>query len=206
MNKKKLCIILIIIVLIILSFLGGSTIAKYRTVNSQIGQLHVAKWRISNRIFANGVSNNSNKINLATTYDPKTLVNGKIAPGTSGNFGAHIDAHQVETGVDYSISFANIPESFIENILFSYNGKTYKDLQTLSEDLRGNIPANATNKILDITIDWIWPYETFDSENSCVNEDIEDTEYASYDIYQKCEFDIILTMTQEKPEKLAETI
>lgn len=132
MNKKKIISIFTIIVLIILSFLTGSTFAKYLTEYKTTASLQIARWSVSEEFLVNGVSNESQKINLATTYNPETLVNGKIAPGTSGTFGVQIDATGTETGINYEIKFDRILGAIINNLVFTYNNNTYSNLSELS--------------------------------------------------------------------------
>ncbi len=166
MNKKRVIAVFVIIALIILSFLTGSTFAKYLTEYKTTASLQIARWSVSEDFLVNGVSNESQKINLATTYNPETLVNGKIAPGTSGTFGVQIDATGTETGINYEIKFDRILGAIINNLVFTYNNNTYSNLSELSNIISGNIAANAENKIVNLEIGWCWPYETVENGSS----------------------------------------
>ena len=174
MNKKRVIAVFVIIALIILSFLTGSTFAKYLTEYKTTASLQIARWSVSEDFLVNGVSNESQKINLATTYNPETLVNGKIAPGTSGTFGVQIDATGTETGINYEIKFDRILGAIINNLVFTYNNNTYSNLSELSNIISGNIAANAENKIVNLEIGWCWPYETVEN-GSFHDGDIQDT-------------------------------
>ncbi len=199
MNKKKIISIFTIIVLIILSFLTGSTFAKYLTEYKTTASLQIARWSVSEEFLVNGVSNESQKINLATTYNPETLVNGKIAPGTSGTFGVQIDATGTETGINYEIKFDRILGAIINNLVFTYNNNTYSNLSELSNIISGKIAANAENKIVNLEIGWCWPYETVEN-GSFHDGDIQDTLDGSTIYNSKYSFDVTITCTQDIPK------
>lgn len=160
MNKKKMIASAVIIALIMISFISGSTFAKYRTSYKASASMEVAKWAVTESFLVNGRSSTSKNITLATTYSEDTLVDGKIAPGTVGSFGVKIDATGTETGVDYEVIFDNVSGTKPQNLLFVYEDYFYSDFETLSEALKGNITANASDKILNLEINWYWPYET----------------------------------------------
>ena len=199
MNKKRIIAVFIIIALIILSFLTGSTFAKYLTEYRTTASLQIARWSVSEDFLVNGVSKKSENINLATTYNPATLVNGKIAPGTSGTFGVQIDATGTETGINYEIKIDKILGATINNLVFTYNNNTYSNLSELSNAVSGNIPADADNKIVNLEIGWCWPYETLVNGNSA-NGDEQDTLDGSTIYNSKYSFDITITCTQDIPK------
>ncbi|MCI8486290.1 MAG: hypothetical protein HFJ20_04215 [Clostridia bacterium] len=199
MNRKRIIAISAIIALIILSFLTGTTFAKYLTEYKTTGSLQIARWSVSENFLVNGVSKTSENINLATTYNPKTLVNGKIAPGTSGTFGVQIDATGTETGINYEIKFDRILGAIINNLVFIYNNNTYSNLSELSNAVSGNIPADADNKIVNLEIGWCWPYETLVNGNSA-NGDEQDTLDGSTIYNSKYSFDVTITCTQDIPK------
>ena len=199
MNKKRVIAVFVIIALIILSFLTGSTFAKYLTEYKTTASLQIARWSVSEDFLVNGVSNESQKINLATTYNPETLVNGKIAPGTSGTFGVQIDATGTETGINYEIKFDRILGAIINNLVFTYNNNTYSNLSELSNIISGNIAANAENKIVNLEIGWCWPYETL-VNGSSANGDEQDTLDGSTIYNSKYSFDVTITCTQDIPK------
>ncbi len=199
MNKKKIIAIAAIIALVILSFFTGSTFAKYLTEYKTSAYLQIARWSVSESFLVNGVSNTSKTINLATTYNPTTLVNGKIAPGTSGTFGIQIDATGTETGINYEIKFDNILGAKIHNLVFMYNNNTYSDFSELSNALSGNIAADSNDKIVNLEIGWCWPYETLVSGSSTKG-DRQDTLDGSTIYNSKYSFDITITCTQDIPQ------
>ncbi len=199
MNKKRIIAVFTIIALIILSFLTGSTFAKYLTEYKTTASLQIARWSISEDFLVNGVSKKSDNINLATTYNPETLVNGKIAPGTSGTFGVQIDATGTETGINYEIKFDRILGAIINNLVFTYNNNTYSNLSELSNVISGNIAANAENKIVNLEIGWCWPYETV-VNGSSHDGDSQDTLDGSTIYNSKYSFDVTITCTQDIPK------
>lgn len=198
MNKKKMLVTAIIIALVLLSFFSGTTFAKYLTGYNASASLDVAKWNVTEEFLVNGKSSTSKNIKLATTYSPKTLVDGKIAPGTDGSFGVKIDATGTETGVNYEIKFDNITGTKPENLVFIYNNQYYSNLSELSSAINRNavIPADATNKIFELQITWSWPYETLDSETS-KPKDAQDT--LDGQTLSDYSFDVTITCTQKIP-------
>lgn len=206
MNKKNVLISTGIILLVVLSFLSGNTFAKYISNYKTSASLKIAKWSVTEDFLINGKSSTKEDFNLITTYDNSTLVNGKIAPGTSGKFQIEIDASGTETGVDYNVQFDKISDRKPENLVFTYNDKVYT-LKELEEVLKGNIPANQENKVLNLEIGWVWAYETFEeivtdngTEQSSKSGDILDTE-AGQEI-SNFGFDVIITCTQTIPKEI----
>lgn len=176
MNKKKILATVIIITLVFLSFFSGNTFAKYLTEYNTSASLDVAKWSVTEDFLVNGQSSISKNINLATNYEPDTLVNGKIAPGTSGSFGVKVDATGTETGIIYEIGFSNISGTKPKNLVFIYKDQYYSTLSELSSAINNNtiINADAADKILNLEVMWSWSYQELDSENP-KEIDIQDT-------------------------------
>lgn len=201
MNKKRIITTTLLIVLILLSFIGGTTLAKYLSSYTNNVTSQVAKWSINNSFLVNGNNVTSTPINLATTYDSATLVDGKIAPGTSGSFGIKIDGTGTETGIKYRVTFTNVSTQHIENLKFTYKGKTYSNLSTLENDLSGTISAENKNKVVNIEIGWQWPYETLDSYNSSKIGDSKDLEIGKS--APAFGFDVNITCTQISPKTTA---
>ena len=111
-------------------------------------------------------------VTLRNTVSKQTLVNGKIAPGTSGEFSITLDATGSEVGVDYTLSFVdeiNKPE----NIIFTYNGKEYKSLNEIGS-IKGNI-GTKNDRTATILIKWTWLYQTGSTDIEKAENDIKDT-------------------------------
>lgn len=192
MNKKKILTGAVIIALILLSFVGGSTFAKYLSEYKTSASLEIARWSVNQEFLVNGESTTSGNINLATTYDDSTLVDGKIAPGTSGDFEILVDGTGTETGINYEIKFDNVQGVKPSNLVFTYDGQVYTNLETLADGLKGNIPANAENKILNLEIGWAWAYET--SEEGDIQDTLDGQNIFDYS------FSVTIECTQDIPK------
>lgn len=129
-------------------------------------------------------------LKLAEVCTPETLVNGKIAPGTSGSFTIKVSTKVAEVGANYEIVFDNFSNNFPTNLKFYVDGTEYD----LSSGFIGTINANdLNNQTKEHTVTWKWPYETediavndpIDTNNGINNEDVS--------------FDITVTATQVKP-------
>ena len=168
-KTKKLIILLCLLLLLIGIGKGGYTYAKYRTTEKGGGQADIAKWS-----FKVGKENEQiQNIQLVNTVDKDTLVNGKIAPGTSGQFFINLDATDSEVGVDYEVKFEN-EKNKPSNIIFSYSGQKFHSLSEITA-IKGKIGVDEENKSRRIQILWTWEYETGIGEEIYEN-DILDTQ------------------------------
>ena len=168
-KTKKLIILLCLLLLLIGIGKGGYTYAKYRTTEKGGGQADIAKWS-----FKVGKENEQiQNIQLVNTVDKDTLVNGKIAPGTSGQFFINLDATDSEVGVDYEVKFEN-EKNKPSNIIFSYSGQKFHSLGEITA-IKGKIGVDEENKSRRIQILWTWEYETGIGEEIYEN-DILDTQ------------------------------
>ena len=194
MSKKKTVLLVICILLaLILSFMGGKTFSKYVSEVKGTGTAEIANWVFK----VNGKEDVVQNVNLLSTYHNETLVNNKVAPGTSGSFNIVVDATGSEVGIDYTIQFLNESEK-PQNLVFTYDNQEYTTIQELEKDLSGTINANDKNKERTITIDWEWQYETGANENEINQNDKIDTDNAKQlDNYT---FDIYVTGTQVMPQ------
>ena len=194
MSKKKTVLLVICILLaLILSFMGGKTFSKYVSEVKGTGTAEIANWVFK----VNGKEDVVQNVNLLSTYNNETLVNNKVAPGTSGSFNIVVDATGSEVGIDYTIQFLNESEK-PQNLVFTYDNQEYTTIQDLEKDLSGTINANDKNKERTITIDWEWQYETGVNENEINQNDKIDTDNAKQlDNYT---FDIYVTGTQVMPQ------
>ena len=188
-NKKIIGVICFIILLGIL--IGGHTFSKYVTQVKGEGIANIAKWSFN----VNGSSSTVQTINLASTYDESTLVNGKIAPGTSGTFNIIIDATTSEVGIDYKVEFEN-EQNKPTNLLYYYGEKQYTSLAELQKDLTGTIDADDENKTITLNIRWEWKYETENRQNITENDKIDTNEGETI---QKYTFNVNVIGTQVQP-------
>ena len=190
MNKKKTALLVICAILAItLSFMIGKTFAKYVSEVKGTGTAEIANWVFK----VNGKEDVVQNVNLLSTYHNETLINNKVAPGTSGSFNIVVDATGSEVGVDYAIEFLNESQK-PQNLIFTYEDKPYTTIQDLEKDLSGTINANDENKIRTITINWEWQYETGENANEINQNDIIDTNNAKQ--LENYTFDIHVKGTQ----------
>lgn len=178
---------------IIISFISGKTFSKYVSEIKGIGTTEIAKWMFK----VNGTEDVVQNVNLLSTYNDETLINNKIAPGTSGGFNIVIDATGCEVGVDYVVEFLNESKK-PQNLIFIYQGNKYVSIQDLEKDLSGTITANDNDKIRNIIINWEWQYETGENENEINQNDQMDTNNAKQ--LENYSFDINVKGTQVMPQ------
>lgn len=152
-NKGILLVVSVLLIILLLTGAGGYTLAKYASQEKGIGNAQVANW--SFKIDKEGAS--TKVVSLVNTADKNTLVNGKIAPGTSGEFSIKLDATGSDVGVDYLVGFLN-EENKPKNLTFTCGSKSAKSLGDLG-DIKGNIGISG-NKTVVITIGWKWEYQT----------------------------------------------
>lgn len=172
-KNKKILFVILILLAIILSFIGGKTFSKYMSQVQGSGTAEIANWVFK----VNGTEDLVQSVDLLSTYNNETLIDNKVAPGTSGHFDIIIDATGSEVGVDYKVKFLNETEK-PQNLVFIYNDNEYATIQELQEDLSGTINANEDNKTRTITINWEWQYETGSNPTEIASNDKIDTQNA----------------------------
>lgn len=189
MRKSKKIILILTLLLVVLTLgIGGYTYAKYRTSVRGGGQVDVAKWSFK----VNGDSEDLETIQLFETIDESKLVNGKIAPGTSGEFTINIDGTGTEVGIDYHIKFEN-EQNKPTNLVYYYENQKYNSLSEIGPAVNGTIFADEEDKIRDITIQWEWQYQALEADKVDANDKIDTQEGIANLDYT---FDVIVTGTQ----------
>ncbi len=191
--KKKTIAIIAILVAIILSFVGGQTYSKYVTEVRGDGTAQIATWDFK----VNGQKEEVQTISLGSTYDSSTLVNGKIAPGTEGNFQIKVDATGSDVGIDYKIKFSD-ETTKPTNLKFYYQEVEYDSILELGDALSGTINADDENKSKTFDIKWKWNYETGSNPTEVASNDKIDTQNAQE--ITNYEFDVIVSGTQVVPQ------
>ena len=175
----------------------ASTHSKYTNKITGNGETEIAKWHFT----VNGATETASTIHLADTYNPSTLINGKIAPGTSGSFDLVVDSTGSEVGVNYVVDFRNETNK-PSNLKFKYKDgntvRTFNNLEDLETYLKGTINANDTNKTRTLTVSWEWLYETGTATQIPANDKIDTNEGLSALDYS---FDVVVTGTQVVPTK-----
>jgi len=192
-KKKKVIIVSSILIIMLLAFIGGQAYAKYISQVRGNGIAEIATWSFK----VNGQKEQVQEIKLVSTYNSETLVNNKIAPGTSGSFNIIVDATGSEVGIKYNIKFAE-ESNKPQNLKFVYGGKEYDSIKQLGDELSGTIAANEEDKTRTINVQWKWDYETGSSAEQINANDIIDTNDAiSIANYT---FQVIVTGTQVEPQ------
>ena len=192
-KRKKVIIVSSILIIMLLAFIGGQAYAKYISQVRGNGIAEIATWSFK----VNGQKEQVQEIKLVSTYNSETLVNNKIAPGTSGSFNIIVDATGSEVGIKYNIKFAE-ESNKPQNLKFVYGGKEYDSIKQLGDELSGTIAANEEDKTRTINVQWKWNYETGSSAKQINANDIIDTNDAiSIANYT---FQVIVTGTQVEPQ------
>lgn len=193
-KRKKILLIIAILLIIVLAFIGGSVYSKYVSVVRGDGLAEVATWSFK----VNGSQEQVQTINLVSTCNNETLLDNKIAPGTSGSFKIVVDGTGSDVGIDYAIKFTNETEK-PENLVFTYDGEKYKTISELQDKLSGRINANDEDKLKTLNIGWEWQYETGSTSEEIANNDNIDTNNAK--TISQYKFNVIVSGTQVKPEE-----
>ena len=191
-KKKKIIVIVAILSAIVISFLGGQTFSKYITEVKGTGSAQVAMW--SFKVY--GDNEQTQNVKLASTVDDNTLVDNNIAPGTKGSFSIKIDGEGSDVGINYNIKVQNETQK-PANLFYTYQGKTYTDLNELALTASGTINADDSNKVKEILVNWEWPYQTGSDEISKSKNDVQDTQDGKN--ISNYTFDIVVTGTQVIP-------
>lgn len=166
-NKGILSIASILLIILLLTGAGGYTFARYASQEKGTGNAQVANW--SFKIDKDGQA--TKIVNLAETVNKNTLVNGKIAPGTSGEFTIKLDATESDVSVDYILEFIN-EKNKPQNLVFTYGERKLKSLGEMGE-IKGNIGISG-DKTATIKIRWTWEYQTgATAEEKLANDEID---------------------------------
>ena len=183
-SKKKIVILIIIISMILIFFIHK--LAKHwvqedliffqfwngETIKSESEKTNQFEVKVSK------VRRNYTNLNLLQTINSKTLVNEKIAPGTSGNFKIILISNQ---NLKYKIGF-NSQNNKPKNLKFFVDNqsKKYNTLEELGKTLCGNIKSNETKTI---NVNWQWDYEINPKEDKQDTEDGERIKKYNFGIY-----------------------
>lgn len=114
------------------------------------------------------------KINLFQSSNENEL-ESQLAPGTSGSFQIFLDATETQVAIKYniiSIEETNKPH----NLKFIYEGKEYDSFKQMEEVLLGTINVNDKEKTRTFQIYWEWKYETGNTKEEIIKNDLIDTE------------------------------
>lgn len=172
MKKRRLISLILILLLVGISLSLVYTNAKYTSTVSGGATASVAKYVFDITATDSYGSTDIKNLVLAETCDEKTLVNGNIAPGTSGSMDIVLNATGAEVGIGYEVTFTNTSEHELPtNLVLKLDGENWDT----DKKITGTIDANAANKTVTRTIEWSWDYETKDESDSVVAGDTADT-------------------------------
>lgn len=192
-TKKKIVIALAIISIVMVSFIGGQSFSKYIAEIKANGTAEVATWSFK----VNGETEQVQSIQLGSTCHNETLVDNKIAPGTSGSFNIVIDATGSDVGIDYKVKFVN-EKNKPANVRYIYDNVEYTNIADLESTLQETIQANEDNKVRTLTIGWKWDYEKGNSPAEIAANDAADTKDGK--TIKNYSFDVIMIGTQVMPQ------
>ncbi len=162
-KKKKAAVAALIVLGIVAVGLAAGVYAKYiASLTANGGQAVVAKWAFESDNESKTVS-----CNLSDTYTASTLVNGKIAPGTSGVCKIQLVNTNSDVAVRYTVrpvldnngKIANQPSN-----LKLYTDANHQNALTTT-GVSGDLTPNQSNAT-EVSIYWEWKYETGDSVTS----------------------------------------
>lgn len=193
-KNKKIVAVIAIILVIAMSFLGGQAYAKYVARVRGEGVAEIATWSFK----VNGQKEQVQTINLVSTCDNETLVDNKIAPGTSGSFNIVVDGTGSDVGIDYNIEFTSDDTNKPANLKFIYENVEYDSITELESLLSGTINADDKDKTRTLEIGWQWAYETGSDNDEIASNDIIDTQDA--ETIANYTFNVVVSGTQVRPQ------
>ena len=165
----------LILLFLIIGISGGILYTNSKYVSSKTGAIsaEVAKYVFD--VSGKDSFNESHTIDnlvLADTCNSSSLVNGKIAPGTSGSFDIVVDASGSDVSINYFVSFTNNSgHNLPTNLKFKLDGVDW----SFDDGISNTIFVNSDSQIVTHKITWQWAYETEDSENNITAGDLADT-------------------------------
>ena len=152
MSKKKgVAVVALIVMGVAILGLAAAVYAKYLSTITNTGEAVVAKWA-----FTTDNTGGSVQCQLDHNYNASTLVNGKIAPGTSGKCPIQISNANSEVGINYSIKPSTV-ENQPTNLKF-YKEAAHTNEVNSSSAVTGTLNPGAAAQT--IYIYWEWPFET----------------------------------------------
>lgn len=178
-SKRKIIILcaLLLIMLVIIG-IGGFTYAKYIAQETGSGSATIADWSFK---IEKDAGQQVKTVNLADSAERDSVVNGKIAPGTSGSFRVTLDSTGADVTTRYNLRFFG-ENNKPENLFFTYDGKKYNSLAEIGV-IGGFIGHQETDRKVSLIIKWEWPYETGTTEEEKSKNNQIDTQDANLDDY-----------------------
>lgn len=199
---SDLLIIMLIAIIMVTSSIGIFAWAKYTTAINGSATAQVVKWSFK---LVDGITETSDVIDFAFTRTDgyEHVEEGKLAPGTFGEFQIGFDARGTETILEYIIDVAleNKPTNLK---LYSDSARTQEITVTNNTfSIEGFMSLEDMKEIKTVTVYWDWPYET-GTGNEVVENDAIDTEDATKTMLM--EISVTGTEVIEEPQYLADLV
>ena len=187
---------------VVSSCMVGGTLAKYTTTATGTGSAIVAKWAPSFKDAEGGTYTNDTVVKLTdTTVDPKTVTDGRIAPGTAGSYSVKVGRGDSEVGFSYTITISDVNDKPANLDFYDEAGTTkltaVDGVYTLTPN-DNTVAADATEE-KTITVNWKWPYQA-DGADPTANDAADNTAGAAGgENGTKMTFKVNITATQVEP-------
>ena len=171
---SNLLIILLIAIIMVTSSIGIFAWAKYTSATDGNATAQVAKWSFK---VVDGVPETSDVIEFAVTRTDgyEHVEEGKLAPGTFGEFQIGIDATGTETVLTYTIEaeLTNKPT----NLKLYADSAKQNEIKVVNDRIiiEEYLSLEQVKEVQTKTIYWEWPYETGDLASEIVSNDVKDT-------------------------------
>lgn len=158
-HKKSLLLMALLLLVVFTAVYIGLTYSKYTAEVSGNGSTKVAKW-------AFGTDNSIGTINVTLdgTVDASTLVNGRIAPGTSGSFNIALVNTNSEVGTDFTVAISTI-ENKPTNLKFYKDNSYSAEIIPGTTNVTGQLAAGDSTGVT-VPIYWKWAYETTNGDTA----------------------------------------
>lgn len=170
-KRKTLSALVLLFVAVLTGVVVFNTVAKYTTTVNNSGSATVAKWN-----FATDNEETTYTMNFTSSADATTLVNGKIAPGTSGSFDIELK-NSSEVGVNVKVAFGPVTGGTIPaglKFYRTYNSGTYSnEITPGTTTYTGTMKAKTTSSdetLPTLTVYWVWEYEVGSGETLATND------------------------------------
>ena len=159
-------LLVIIITCFLLEIISSKT-SKSLKIESEVP---ISKWSFT-------VNNKTEEIQKINLFESNIDTNheSRLAPGTSGSFKIFLDAADSEVDLEYhinSVEEINKPH----NLKFIFKEKEYETFKQMEEVLSGTISVDEKEKTRTFQINWEWKYETGNTEEEIIKNDLLDTE------------------------------
>lgn len=172
MKKARGFIMMFTLMLMVVgAYFVAGTYAKYTSEVTGTATVEVARWS-----FVDDNETTTVNVTLDGTVDQNTLIDGLVAPGTSGSFGVNVNTANTDVGVNYTIAVTAVGNMPTNLKLYSARscveeGCTYDESNLLAEGtfatpitLTGTLgPQNAIGA--NVELYWVWAYETTDGDD-----------------------------------------